>query len=60
LSASIKRDAIDRHVIDRQGVIEIGLREVGAELEVETLGAFFKATVIRESPRDLQNGKLRA
>jgi glycine cleavage system aminomethyltransferase T len=41
-------------------VIEFGLREVGAEIEVDILGAFFKATVIEESPRDPQNGKLRA
>jgi len=42
------------------GLVEIGLRQTGTELEIEILGEFFNAAVIGSSPHDLQNEKLRA
>jgi len=42
------------------GPVEIGLQQIGTELEIEILGEFFKAVVIGESPHDPQNEKLRA
>jgi hypothetical protein len=46
--------------IDKQGLIEIGLHEIGTELEIEILGDLFKATVIEDSSCDPHNEKLRA
>ncbi len=42
------------------GLVEAGLYELGAELEIEILGELYKATVIEESFRDPPNEKLRA
>ena len=43
--------------IGKQGLIEIGLHEMGTELEIEKLGDLFKATVIEDSSCDPQNEK---
>jgi len=46
--------------IGKQGLIVIGLHEIGTELEIEILGEFIKAAVIEASFHDPQNEKLRA
>jgi len=51
--------SLDKEVgaIGKQGLIEIGLHEIGTELEIEILGDLFKATVIEEYSCDPQNEK---